>query len=84
MGEKAAKEIIAYRQKQPFGRIEELVKVKGFGKKRYEKVRPFLATYGQNTLRAVPVGGAPTGPVGPSGGEKGGEAARTPAATSHP
>lgn len=53
VGEKAAKAIITYRQKQPFGRIEDLVKVKGFGKKRFEKMKPFLATFGANTLQAV-------------------------------
>lgn len=33
VGEKAAKKIIEHRQKTPFKRVEEIVKVKGFGKK---------------------------------------------------
>lgn len=52
VGEKAAKRIIEFRQKQPFKRVEELVKVKGFGKKKFEKMRPHLAVTGATTLRA--------------------------------
>lgn len=52
VGEKAAKRIIEFRQKQPFKRVEELVKVKGFGKKKFEKMRPHLAVTGATTLKA--------------------------------
>ena len=52
VGEKAAKKIIEHRQKTPFNRIEELVKVKGFGKKKFEKMRPHLAVTGATTLKA--------------------------------
>jgi competence protein ComEA len=52
VGEKAAKEILAYRAKQPFQRVEDLVKVKGFGKKRFEKVKPFISIIGATTIKA--------------------------------
>lgn len=52
VGEKAAQRIVAHRQKQPFSRAEELVKVKGFGKKKYERLKPYLAVQGATTLRA--------------------------------
>ncbi|MBI3181310.1 MAG: helix-hairpin-helix domain-containing protein [Myxococcales bacterium] len=52
VGEKTAKQIIAYREKTPFKRPEELVKVKGFGKKRYEKLKPYLSVTGASTLTA--------------------------------
>ncbi|MHB8873598.1 MAG: ComEA family DNA-binding protein [Myxococcaceae bacterium] len=52
VGEKAAQKIIAYRQKTPFKRVEELVKVKGFGKKKFEKIKPYLAVAGPTTLTA--------------------------------
>ena len=52
VGEKAAKKIIEYRQKTPFKRVEELVKVKGFGKKKFDKLKPFLATSGPNTIKS--------------------------------
>jgi competence protein ComEA len=53
IGPSAAQRIIAYRQRQPFRRIEELVKVKGFGKRKFDKLRPYLAVSGQTTLKAA-------------------------------
>ena len=50
VGEKAAKKIVAYREKTPFKRVEELVKVKGFGKKKFEKLKPHLVVAGPTTL----------------------------------
>lgn len=52
VGAKAAERVLAYRQKQPFQRIEELVRVKGFGKKKFEKLKPFLTINGPTTLKA--------------------------------
>ena len=39
VGEKAAKRIIEHRTKTPFTKVEELTKVKGFGKKKLEKLK---------------------------------------------
>jgi competence protein ComEA len=50
VGAKAAKRIIDHRAKAPFARIEELVKVKGFGKKKFEALKPYLAVSGPTTL----------------------------------
>ncbi len=50
IGQKAARSIIAYREKTPFKRIEDLVKVKGFGKKRFEKLKPHLTVTGPTNL----------------------------------
>lgn len=50
VGEKAAKRIIAHREKTPFKRPEELVKVKGFGKKKFDKLKPYLTVSGPTTL----------------------------------
>jgi competence protein ComEA len=55
VGEKAAKKIIDYRSKQPFAKVEDLMKVKGFGKKKLEKLKPFLTISGPTTLKAVPL-----------------------------
>lgn len=52
VGEKAAKRIIAHREKTPFKRTEEILKVKGFGKKKYEKLKAHLAVSGGTTLEA--------------------------------
>ncbi len=51
VGEKAADRIIEHRKKAPFKRIEELVKVKGFGKKKFDKLKPHLTVTGPTTLK---------------------------------
>ncbi len=66
VGEKAAKRIIEYRTKTPFARTEELVKVKGFGKKRFEKLKNNLAVSGPTTLKVQRVANGPELPA--SGG----------------
>ncbi|MBX7097970.1 MAG: helix-hairpin-helix domain-containing protein [Myxococcaceae bacterium] len=70
VGEKAAKRIIEYRQKTPFGRPEEIVRVKGFGKKKFEKLKAYLRVAGPTTLQAIAAGKADPGasaPVTPAG-----------------
>ena len=51
VGAKAAQRIIAFRQKRTFKRIEELVRVKGFGKKQFVKLKPYLTLQGPTTLK---------------------------------
>lgn len=51
VGAKAAERILEYRKKTPFTRVEELVKVKGFGKKKFDKLKAHLAVTGPNTLQ---------------------------------
>lgn len=60
VGEKAAKRIIEYRARTPFNRPEELVKVKGFGKRSFEKLKPYLAVAGPTTLKELKPGAAPS------------------------
>jgi competence protein ComEA len=55
VGAKAAKKIIDYRAKTPFSKVEDLTQVKGFGKKKLEKLRPYLSVNGATTLKAVPM-----------------------------
>lgn len=50
VGAAAAKRIIDYRTKTPFTRVEELVKVKGFGKKKYDALKAHLSVNGPTTL----------------------------------
>ncbi|WP_224244619.1 ComEA family DNA-binding protein [Hyalangium gracile] len=52
VGLKAAERILERRKKQPFKRIEELVRVKGFGKKKFQKLKPYLTLTGATTLQA--------------------------------
>lgn len=60
VGAKAAARIIEYRKKTPFTRPEELVQVKGFGKKKYDKLKPHLAIAGPTTLKQLAATEAPT------------------------
>ena len=52
VGVKAAERIVTWRQKRAFKRVEELVRVKGFGKKRFLKLKPYLTLQGTTTLQA--------------------------------
>ena len=51
IGPTAAQRILEYRAKRRFTRIEELVRVKGFGRKRFLKLKPFLTVAGPTTLK---------------------------------
>ena len=42
IGEKTAQKIIDYRNKQPFGKEEDLMRIKGIGIKKMEKLRPLI------------------------------------------
>jgi competence protein ComEA len=57
VGAKAAQRVVSWREKRAFKRIEELVRVKGFGKKRFLKLKPHLTLAGPTTLKVerVPV-----------------------------
>ena len=50
IGESKAATIVAFRAKHAFKRIEDLDRVKGFGKKTISKLRPYLAVTGATTL----------------------------------
>jgi competence protein ComEA len=61
VGAKAAKRIIDHRTKTPFAKPEDLRQVKGFGKKKFDKLKPYLAVSGATTLKekkVVPKGDA--------------------------
>jgi competence protein ComEA len=60
VGVKAAARIIEHRKKTPFARPEELVQVKGFGKKKYDKLKPHLSVAGPTTLRTLQSAETPT------------------------
>jgi competence ComEA-like helix-hairpin-helix protein len=46
IGPSKAAKIIEYRQRRPFRTVEELVRVKGFGRKTLVRLRPFLSVDG--------------------------------------
>src|SRR5688500_17709689 len=51
VGAKAAERIIAYRTEHgPFKKTSDLMQVKGFGAKTYERVSPYISVDGKTTL----------------------------------
>lgn len=50
VGAKAAKRIVDARSKAPFKTPAEIASVKGFGKKKFEKLKPYLSVTGPTTL----------------------------------
>ena len=50
VGPVRAKAIIAHRQKTPFKTAEELVKVKGIGRKTFARLRPYVTVAGPTTI----------------------------------
>jgi competence protein ComEA len=55
VGAKAAQRVIEQRQKRRFQRVEELVRVKGFGRKKFLKLKAHLAVTGPTTLKVEQV-----------------------------
>ncbi len=71
VGAKAAKRIVEFRAKTPFGRPEDLSRVKGFGPTRLSALRPYLTVTGPTTLVVrklppAPPAPAPQGRPGPA------------------
>lgn len=65
VGMASAERIIARRERRPFRRPEELVRVKGFGARRFQRVRPYVSVEGPSTLRPVWTGLASPDPDPP-------------------
>ena len=54
VGPSRANAIVAHRKTHPFKRLEELMRVKGFGKKTFARLRPMLSLSGPTTLQERP------------------------------
>ncbi|MCP3168467.1 ComEA family DNA-binding protein [Myxococcus qinghaiensis] len=61
VGDSAAQRIIQHRGKRPFQRVEELVRVKGFGRKKFLKLKAHLTLSGPTTLKVEQVASPPEG-----------------------
>jgi competence protein ComEA len=69
VGPAKVRDIVAYRTKHPFRTVEELVRIRGIGRKMFRRLRLHLAVSGPNTaqqvIRASPslaIGGPPEPP----------------------
>jgi competence protein ComEA len=69
VGEKKAQRILDHRTKHAFASTDQLMKVKGFGRITYRKLKPHLATAGTTTLTVMT---APPTKGPPDGAAKGG------------
>jgi len=50
IGPSKSKRIVDHRKTKPFKKVDDLTKVKGFGRKTLAKLKPYLAVSGQTTL----------------------------------
>ncbi len=64
VGPAKAAEIVAYRKKRPFRTVDELVRIKGIGRKMVRRLRVHLAVAGPTTAAGV-IGGRAETPAPP-------------------
>ncbi len=53
VGPSTAKKILAYREKHPFKEVIHIMRIKGIGRKTFQKLKPFLSVKGPTTLRVA-------------------------------
>ena len=53
IGPSMAKKIIDYRTAKPFAEPMQVVRIKGIGRKTFEKLKPMLTVKGETTLREI-------------------------------
>ena len=54
IGETKAARIVDWRKSHPYKKVEDLVRVKGIGRKTVARLRPYLTVAGPTTLSAAP------------------------------
>jgi competence protein ComEA len=54
IGPAKARAIVEHRHAHPFHKVDEIIKVKGIGRKTFGKLRPYLTVAGPTTLKEVP------------------------------
>ena len=65
VGPSKADAILAYRQRRAFRTVDELVRIKGIGRKMVRRLRPHLAVAGPTTATTAAPGAAPGSPPPP-------------------
>lgn len=51
VGETKAQAIVAQRQGKEYKKVEDIMRVKGIGRKSFQKMRPYLAVEGSTTVK---------------------------------
>lgn len=51
IGPATAEKIVAYRDRRPFRSLAHVMRVKGIGRKTFERIRPYLILSGETTLQ---------------------------------
>jgi competence protein ComEA len=62
---KLARDIVEHRKAYPFARAEEVVRVKGFGRNRFQRLKPHLAVTGPTTFRPARAASRTRSPMTP-------------------
>ncbi len=52
VGQSKAEAIVKYRANRQFKRVEDLMRVKGIGRKSFKKMRPYLTVKGETTVKS--------------------------------
>jgi competence protein ComEA len=66
VGPSKAAAILSYRKRRPFRTVDELVRIKGIGRKMVRRLRPHLAIAGPTTAAAAPMNAGGAAPVAPA------------------
>jgi competence protein ComEA len=66
VGPSKAAAILSYRKRRPFRTVDELVRIKGIGRKMVRRLRHNLAIAGPTTAAAAPTNAGPPAPVAPA------------------
>jgi competence protein ComEA len=56
VGPATAEKILAYRERHPFHRPAQLMRIKGIGKKKFARIRAYLVVEGETTLHVAGTG----------------------------
>ena len=52
LGPSKAQAIVAYRAKRPFKKVEDIMRVKGIGRKTFKTLRPYLRISGETSIKS--------------------------------
>jgi competence protein ComEA len=69
IGPSTAKRLVEYREKQKFAAVNQVMRIKGLGKKTFAQIKPYLTLEGKTTLHETAKAKKPSEPEGDATGE---------------